>query len=230
MTSGDKQVNRASLTVENGVQFSVHAAFGSANQTATPPFFTPMLVAVRWALRYVASIITVGALIGLITVVMVLLLGQVRVLFAMSRDGLVSRKLAKTSERTGTPVRATVLVGVVVMLASGFFPAERLEEMVNVGTLFAFMLVSAGVIMLRWKRPDLPRGFRAPGVPFVPIVAIIACLWLMLNLTALTWVRFLVWMAAGVVIYFLYGYRNSRLARGELRETSSEGGESATGE
>ena len=200
------------LATQNGEQSTLATAF--------------QINGVTWA----ASIITVGALIGLITVVMVLLLGQVRVLFAMSRDGLVSRKLAKTSERTGTPVRATVLVGVVVMLASGFFPAERLEEMVNVGTLFAFMLVSAGVIMLRWKRPDLPRGFRAPGVPFVPIVAIIACLWLMLNLTALTWVRFLVWMAAGVVIYFLYGYRNSRLARGELRETSSEGGESATGE
>lgn len=174
---------------------------------------------VTWA----ASIISIGALIGLITVVMVLMLGQVRVLFAMSRDGLVSRKLAKTDSRSGTPVRATVLVGLAVVVAAGFFPAERLEEMVNVGTLFAFIVVSAGVIMLRYKRPDLPRGFRAPLVPLVPILAILACLWLMLNLTALTWVRFLVWMALGVVIYFLYGYRYSRLGRGELDDLSGSG-------
>ncbi|GAB3296304.1 amino acid permease [Parasphingorhabdus pacifica] len=164
---------------------------------------------VTWA----AGIITVGALAGLTTVVMVLFLGQVRVLFAMSRDNLLPRGLAKTDPRHGTPVRATLLVGTVVALAAGFFPTGRLEEMVNVGTLFAFILVSAGVIVLRKSRPDLPRGFRAPLVPLVPILAVVACLWLMLNLTALTWVRFLVWMAAGVAIYFLYGHRHSRLAR-----------------
>jgi basic amino acid/polyamine antiporter, APA family len=163
---------------------------------------------VTWA----AAIISFGALAGLTTVVMVLLLGQTRVLFAMSRDGLMPKGLAKTST-AGTPVRATVLVGVVVVLAAAFFPADKLEEMVNVGTLFAFILVSLGVIVLRRTRPDLPRGFRAPLVPLVPILAILACLWLMLNLTALTWVRFLVWMIAGVVIYFLYGRSHSRLGK-----------------
>ncbi|TWF92779.1 amino acid permease [Saccharopolyspora dendranthemae] len=163
---------------------------------------------VTWA----AAIISFGALAGLTTVVMVLLLGQTRVLFAMSRDGLMPKSLAKTS-KTGTPARATVLVGIVVVLAAAFFPADKLEEMVNVGTLFAFILVSLGVIVLRRTRPDLPRGFRAPLVPFVPILAILACMWLMLNLTALTWVRFVVWMIAGVVIYFLYGRSHSRLGR-----------------
>ncbi|MEU6270012.1 amino acid permease [Saccharopolyspora shandongensis] len=174
---------------------------------------------VTWA----AAIISVGALAGLTTVVMVLLLGQTRVLFAMSRDGLVPRGLAKTDPKHGTPVRATILVGAVVVVASGFFPADKLEEMVNVGTLFAFVLVSLGVIVLRRTRPDLPRGFRAPLVPLVPILAIIACFWLMLNLTALTWVRFAVWMVAGVVIYFLYGRKHSRLAQRQAGEVAAGG-------
>lgn len=166
---------------------------------------------VNWA----ASLISVGALIGLTTVVMVLLLGQTRVLFAMARDGLLPRGLAKTDQRRGTPVRTTVLVGVAVFLAAGLFPFSRLAEMVNVGTLFAFSLVSIGVIVLRRKRPDLPRGFRAPLVPWVPILAVIACLWLMINLTALTWVRFGIWMLAGVVVYFAYSRSHSVLAQRE---------------
>ena len=143
---------------------------------------------------------------------MVLMLGQSRVLFAMSRDGLLPRRLARTGKH-GTPVRITLIIGVLVAVAAGFFPAGKLEEMVNVGTLFAFILVSAGVLVLRKTRPDLPRGFRVPLVPLVPVLAIVACLWLMLNLTALTWVRFLVWMALGVVVYFAYSRRHSLLGR-----------------
>lgn len=171
---------------------------------------------------WTAAIVSVGALIGLTTVVMVMMLGQIRILFAMARDGLIPRGLAKTHPRHGTPMRATVLVGIVVMVAAGFFPAERLEEMVNAGTLFAFVLVSAGVIILRRTRPDLPRGFRAPFVPLVPILAILACLWLMLNLTALTWTRFIGWMLIGVVVYFLYGHRKSRLAQRERGEVTPD--------
>ncbi|MDQ0379294.1 amino acid permease [Amycolatopsis thermophila] len=163
---------------------------------------------VNWA----ANVISVGALAGLTTVVMVLMLGQVRVLYAMSRDGLLPRSLARTSER-GTPARATMLVGVLVAVAATFFPADKLEEMVNVGTLFAFVLVSAGVLVLRRTRPDLPRAFKVPGVPVVPILAILACLWLMLNLTVLTWLRFLAWMVVGVVIYFAYSRRHSLLGK-----------------
>ncbi|MBB3663870.1 APA family basic amino acid/polyamine antiporter [Prauserella sediminis] len=171
---------------------------------------------VDWA----AHIVSIGAVVGLITVVMVLLLGQQRVLFAMSRDGLLPRGLAKTGQR-GTPVRVNVLVTVVVGVAATFFDASQLEEMVNVGTLFAFMLVSAGVMMMRKKRPELPRGFRVPWVPVIPILAIGVCLWLMLNLTVLTWLRFVLWMALGVVIYFVYGRRRSVLAR-ESKEASTD--------
>ncbi|MDP9644219.1 APA family basic amino acid/polyamine antiporter [Actinopolyspora lacussalsi] len=169
---------------------------------------------VNWA----ATLISVGALIGLITVVMVLLLGQTRVLFAMARDGLLPRGLAKTDPHRGTPVRITVLVGAVVFVASGFFSFSSLAEMVNIGTLFAFVLVSVGVIVLRRKRPDLPRGFRAPLVPAVPILAVLACLWLMINLTAFTWIRFLVWMLAGVIIYALYSRTHSVLGQRERAE------------
>jgi basic amino acid/polyamine antiporter, APA family len=165
---------------------------------------------VDWA----AKVISIGALAGLTTVVIVLVLGQTRVLFAMCRDGLLPRPLAKTGPH-GTPVRITVLVGVLVAVAASVFPMDKLEEMVNIGTLFAFVLVAAGVIVLRRTRPDLSRGFRVPWAPALPIAAIVACLWLMLNLTAWTWIRFLVWMAIGVGIYWLYGRRHSVLAQRE---------------
>jgi basic amino acid/polyamine antiporter, APA family len=172
---------------------------------------------INWA----SKIIAIGALAGLTTVVMVLMLGQCRVLFAMARDGLLPRALAKTGSR-GTPVRITVLVAVVVAATASVFPIGKLEEMVNVGTLFAFVLVSAGVIVLRRSRPDLQRGFRAPGVPWLPIAAICACAWLMLNLTALTWVRFGVWLVVGTAIYLGYGFRHSVQGRRQAGEAADK--------
>lgn len=165
---------------------------------------------VHWA----AKVISIGALAGLTTVVMVLLLGLSRVLFAMSRDGLLPRRLAHTGTR-GTPVRITILVAVLTAVAAAVFPIGKLEEMVNVGTLFAFILVSAGVLVLRRRRPDLPRGFRVPWVPLLPLASIAACAWLMLNLTGLTWLRFGIWMAVGVVVYLAYGRHHSVLAQRE---------------
>ncbi|GAA1221863.1 amino acid permease [Pseudonocardia alaniniphila] len=162
---------------------------------------------VNWA----ATIIAFGALAGLTTVVMVLMLGQIRVLFAMSRDGLLPRGLARTSPQRGTPARATILVGVVVAAGATFFPIGALEEMVNIGTLFAFVLVSVGVVVLRRTRPDLPRGFRTPLVPLVPVLSVLACLWLMINLSVETWLRFVIWMLIGIVVYAFYGRTHSRL-------------------
>ena len=103
----------------------------------------------------------------------------------------------------------------IVALIATFVPLTTLADMVNIGTLFAFVLVSIGVIVLRRTQPDLPRAFRTPAVPLVPILAVIACVFLMLNLGSLTWWRFLVWMALGLIVYFFYGYRHSRLATGE---------------
>src|SRR4051812_40985383 len=170
---------------------------------------------VTWA----EAVISVGALVGLTTVVMVLMLGQIRVLFAMSRDGLLPSGLARTGGH-GTPVRATVLVGAVVALVATFFPAGALEEMVNIGTLFAFVLVSLGVVILRRTRPDLHRAFRTPLVPLVPILSVLACVWLMLNLSVETWLRFLVWMVVGFVVYFLYGRSHSRLGRRQAHDAT----------
>ncbi|RVW05253.1 amino acid permease [Rhodococcus xishaensis] len=168
------------------------------------------------------NLISVGALAGLTTVIMVMLLGQTRVLFAMSRDGLMPRGLAPTGKH-GTPVRITVLVGSVVAVLAAVFPIGTLEEMVNIGTLFAFVLVSIGVVVLRRTRPDLPRGFRVPLVPWLPILSVLACVWLMINLSVETWFRFLAWMAIGVAIYFVYSRRHSLLGARERAAARGDG-------
>ncbi len=166
-------------------------------------------------LSFVSSLISVGALAGLTSVVMILMLGQSRVLFAMSRDHLLPPGLAAVHPRYGTPYRITIGTGVAVALLAGFLPLSTLAELVNIGTLFAFVLVSLAVIVLRRTRPDLHRAFRVPLVPFLPIVSALACLYLMLNLPADTWVRFAIWMLLGFVVYFAYGRGHSRLAGAE---------------
>jgi basic amino acid/polyamine antiporter, APA family len=158
-----------------------------------------------------ATTISVGALVGLTTVMMILMLGQSRVFFAMSRDRLLPPMFAKVSPRFGTPMRTSVMTGVVVAVISTFVPLTELAELVNIGTLFAFILVAVGVLVLRRTRPDLKRAFRCPGVPVVPVLAVLAAFYLMLNLPGATWIRFFVWMAIGFVVYFAYGARHSRL-------------------
>jgi basic amino acid/polyamine antiporter, APA family len=159
----------------------------------------------------IATTISVGALVGLTTVMMILLLGQSRVFFAMSRDRLLPPAFSKVSQRFGTPIRTSITTGVVVATISTFVPLTELAELVNIGTLFAFILVAIGVVVLRRTRPDLERAFRCPAVPLVPILAVLAAFYLMLNLATATWVRFFVWMALGFIVYFGYGARHSRL-------------------
>jgi APA family basic amino acid/polyamine antiporter len=159
-----------------------------------------------------ADLISIGALVGLTTVMMILLLGQSRVFFAMSRDRLLPPMFSAISPRFGTPVRTTLVTGAVVALLSTFVPLSELAELVNIGTLFAFILVSIGVLVLRRTRPDLHRAFRCPGVPVVPILSVLASFYLMLNLPTATWLRFVIWMALGLVVYFGYSARRSRLA------------------
>ncbi|MCU1614867.1 MAG: putative amino acid permease [Frankiales bacterium] len=165
-------------------------------------------------LPFFSGVISVGALAGLTSVVMILMLGQSRVLFAMSRDHLLPPGLAAVHPRWGTPYKITIITGIIVAVLAGFIPLGTLAELVNIGTLFAFVLVSIGVIILRRTRPDLPRPFRVPLVPVLPILSALASLYLMLNLPAETWIRFAVWMVIGVVLYAAYGRRRSRLAAG----------------
>jgi APA family basic amino acid/polyamine antiporter len=160
---------------------------------------------------WMGDVIAVGACIGLVVVAMILMLGQTRVGFAMARDGLLPRGLAKVHPRFGTPYIFTAITGVAVAAIAGFVPLTTLAELVNIGTLFAFILVSVGVVILRRSRPDLPRAFRVPAAPVVATLALLLCFYLMLNLTGGTWVRFLIWMALGLVVYFGYGRRRSRL-------------------
>ena len=159
--------------------------------------------------------ISAGAVAGLTTVVMTLLIGAVRVTFAMSRDSLLPQHFGHVSPKTGTPVRITLAIGLVVAFVASLTPVGKLEEMVNIGTLTAFLLVSISIPILRKSRPDLPRSFKVPLSPWLPWLSAAICLFLMINLTVETWLRFLVWMALGFVIYFAYGYRHSRVGLGE---------------
>lgn len=169
------------------------------------------MVGANWA----AKIISFGIVIGLATVVMVLLLGLTRVVFAMSRDGLLPRGLSHTGKH-GTPVRLQVIVGVVMALIAACSDVDVLADMVNIGTLSAFTLVAISVPIMRRKRPDLKRTFRMPGNPWIPILIALANVWLMLNLSVLTWIRFVVWLLVGFAIYFGYGYCHACLGTGEL--------------
>ncbi|MEO5651422.1 MAG: amino acid permease, partial [Marmoricola sp.] len=162
-----------------------------------------------------ATLISAGAVAGLTTVVMTLMIGAVRVLFAMSRDGLLPRPFAKVNKRTGTPILITVTIGGLVALVASVTPIGKLEEMVNIGTLTAFALVSLAVPVLRRNRPDLERSFTVPFNPVLPTVAALFCIYLALNLSIETWLRFLIWMALGFAIYFTYGYSHSRVGLGE---------------
>ncbi|MEU9921730.1 amino acid permease [Streptomyces griseoluteus] len=182
-------------------ELSVEAPLADAFKSVGHPWF--------------AGIISFGAAVGLTTVCMILLLGQTRVFFAMSRDGLLPRFFSRVHPRFRTPHRPTILLGVLIAIIAGFTSLSELAELVNIGTLFAFIVVAISVIILRRTRPDLPRAFRTPLVPVLPIVSVCASLWLMLNLPAETWLRFAIWMAIGFVVYFLYGRTHSRLAREE---------------
>ncbi|MET9666106.1 amino acid permease [Streptomyces sp. NPDC006475] len=183
--------------MQNYKEMSATAPLADAFKSVDQPFF--------------AGAISLGAVVGLITVCMILLLGQTRVFFAMSRDGLLPRFFSVTHPKFRTPHRATIVLGCVIAVIAGFTSLEALAALVNIGTLFAFVIVALGVIVLRRTRPDLHRAFRTPWVPALPIISIAASIWLMLNLPTETWLRFGVWMLIGVVVYYLYGRGHSRL-------------------
>ena len=159
--------------------------------------------------------VVLGALMGMISSLLVYQLGQARIWFAMSRDGLLPKTFSRVHPRHQTPHVSTWVAGVVVGLVAGVWDIGELAELANIGTLFAFALVCAAVMVLRKTRPDLPRGFRVPASPLVPILGIVSCGVLMVSLPLLTWVRFFIWLAIGLCIYFLYSRKRSALHRVE---------------
>jgi APA family basic amino acid/polyamine antiporter len=162
---------------------------------------------------WLSLLIKFGALAGLTTVILVLLYGQSRIFFTISRDGLIPPLFSKVHKTTGTPHLSLILVGVVVALAAGLMPIHLLGEMVSIGTLFAFILVCGAVLYLRRAESEIFRPFRVPGVPIIPVVGIGFCLLLMAGLPLETWYRLLIWLAIGLVIYFVYGRHHSVLGQ-----------------
>ncbi|MEO8226206.1 MAG: amino acid permease [Gemmatimonadota bacterium] len=156
-------------------------------------------------------IVALGAVIAMTSVLLVFQLGQPRIFMSMARDGLLPPFLAKVHPRFKTPYVGTILTGLFVATFAAFANIAEVVDLTNIGTLFAFVLVSLGVIVLRHKEPDRVRPFRAPLVPLTPIIAIVSCVYLMSQLPRLTWIRFGVWLVLGLAIYFLYGIRNSRI-------------------
>jgi basic amino acid/polyamine antiporter, APA family len=162
---------------------------------------------------WIRILIDIGAVLGLGSVILVMLLGQSRVFYSMSRDGLIGKWGQAVHPKFRTPYLSTIFTGVAVGLATGILPLQLLGQLVNIGTLLAFVLVCAGVWILRTKRPDLDRPFKTPLMPIVPLMGIICCLGLMATLPGDTWLRLIVWLVIGFVIYFGYGKRHSVLQR-----------------
>lgn len=162
------------------------------------------------AFRY---LIEAATLAGLTSVILVSLLGQPRIFYSMSRDGLLPKSFAKIHPKYGTPHITTWITGISCAVIAGLFPLDLLGELISIGTMLAFSLVCAGVWVLRKTRPDLPRPFRTPLVPLVPILGILSCVLQMATLPAITWINLAVWMTLGLVIYFGYSRKNSLLAQ-----------------
>lgn len=170
-------------------------------------------VLLKLGYRLGSAIVAAGAIAGLTSVILVMYYGLTRIFLAMSRDGLLLPFFSVVNKKTHTPVRLILTVGIINAIIAGISPITKVAELVNIGTLVAFALVCAGVIALRYRRPDLPRPFKLPFNPLTPALGVISSIILILHLNYLTWIRFVVWMFIGLIIYFSYSYRHSDLSK-----------------
>lgn len=189
------------------------AAIGVAPIKTLTESDAPLAAALREGagIPWAGGVLALGALIAITSVVLVIMYGQTRIFFAMCRDGLMPRSLAKVHPRFGTPSRLTIGFGIFIAIMAAFIPLGAIVELTNIGTLFAFVLVNIGVIVLRRTRPDMERPFKVPGSPVLPIIGCLFCFWLMKDLPGATWIRFIIWLLIGMAIYFLYSRKHSRL-------------------
>jgi APA family basic amino acid/polyamine antiporter len=174
---------------------------------------------------WLAKIIKVGAIIGLTSVVLVLMYAQTRIFYTMARDGLLPKVFSRVNKRFHTPAVNTVVVGIVTAVAAGFFDINVLGDMTSVGTLAAFAIVCLSVIYLRRAAPELPRGFKVPLYPVLPVLGILSCLYLITTVPVNVLMFFVYYMIGAVVLYFLYGIHNSNLQHGEWQDDAPDMGE-----
>jgi len=163
-------------------------------------------------LNWVAGLVNIGAIMGMTTVILVMTYAQTRISFAMSRDGLLPKVFSEVHPKYRTPFRATWVIGIIIATLGGLVPLGTLAELANIGTLAAFSLISIAVIVLRIREPNLPRKFHCPGVPYIPALAVIFCVFLMVQLASITWYCFVIWLLIGLVVYFGYARSRSLLA------------------
>lgn len=178
---------------------------------AAPVAYALAKVGISWG----SALVSVGAICGITSVILVMMYGSTRLFYALSRDGLIPKVFSQVSQKRGTPNKSIVLVFVATALVAGFLPIGKVAELTNMGTLAAFVVVSLSVILLRKSRPDLNRPFKVPFVPVVPILAVVFCLFLIFQLPTFTKIAFLIWITIGFVVYAFYGYKHSGLNKTE---------------
>jgi len=190
---------------------------GLANYTEFKDSAAPVAIAIeKTPYFWLSQAIIMAIIIGYSSVILVDLLGQSRVFFSMSRDGLLPKLFAHVHPKFQTPYKGNILLCIFISLFAGFVPISVVGEMTSIGTLLAFIMVCLGVLILRKRQPDLPRAFKTPWVPVVPVLGITTCLAMMISLPSGTWIRLFTWLAIGLVIYYFYGKKNSKIGNEQI--------------
>jgi APA family basic amino acid/polyamine antiporter len=180
-----------------------------AHGKAEPLALAMQHIGIGWA----AVVIAFGSIVAQIAVLLVLQMGQSRIFFSMARDGLLPTVFSSVHKTYKTPHVTTIVTGLVIAAIAGSTNIDEMVDLTNIGTLFAFVLVCFGIVILRVKEPNRPRGFTVPWNPIIPLLGVAACIFLMTGLPGITWIRFILWLLAGLLVYFTYGIRHSRIRK-----------------